>query len=84
MKKEYFRCNSPCFIHLLLFFTGKTNIRKLSMGTSTERLWDSVVGPPGDQMMGRSGDVTHTCSLNPTHKQIKLTLAGYSRLYSVM
>ena len=28
MKKVFFRCNSPCFRHLLLFFTGKTNIQK--------------------------------------------------------
>ena len=27
------------------------------MGTSTGRLRDSVVGRPGDQMMGRSGDL---------------------------
>ena len=26
MKKVFFKCNSPCFTHLLLFFTGKTNI----------------------------------------------------------
>ena len=47
------------------------------MGTST--------GHPGDQMMGRSGDVRgdfgHTCFLNSTRKHIKLTLTGYSRLY---
>ena len=29
MKKVFFRCNSPCFAHLLLFFTGKTNIQKI-------------------------------------------------------
>ena len=28
MKKVFFKCNSPCFTHLLLFFTGKTNIQK--------------------------------------------------------
>ena len=28
MKKEFFRCNSLCFTHLLLIFTGKTNIQK--------------------------------------------------------
>ena len=29
MKKGFFRGNSLCFTHLLLFFTGKTNIQKL-------------------------------------------------------
>ena len=28
MKKLFFRCNSLCFRHLSLFFTGKTNIQK--------------------------------------------------------
>ena len=28
MKKVFFRCNSPCFTHLLLFFSGKRNISK--------------------------------------------------------
>ena len=35
MKKVFFRCNSPCFTHPLLFFTGKTNIQKFWMGTPT-------------------------------------------------
>ena len=29
MKKLVLRCNSPCFTHLFLLFTGKTNIRKV-------------------------------------------------------
>ena len=28
MKKVLFRYNSSCFTHLLLFFTGKTNMQK--------------------------------------------------------
>ena len=28
MKKVFFRCNSSCFKHLLLIFTGKTNMQK--------------------------------------------------------
>ena len=32
-------------------------MQKFYMGTSTGRLRDPVAGPPGDQMMGRSGDV---------------------------
>ena len=59
------------------------------MGTSTGRLRDPVARRPEDQMMGRSGDVLGTSAgrpsymfLNSTHKHIKLTLTGYSRLYS--
>ena len=29
MKKLFFRYNSPCFTHLFLFFTRKTNIQKV-------------------------------------------------------
>ena len=29
MKKLFFRCNSLCFTHLFLLFTGKTNIQKV-------------------------------------------------------
>ena len=43
-----------------------------------ERLWDPVVRRPGDEMMGRSGNVGHTCFLSSTQKHIKLTLASYS------
>ena len=50
------------------------------------RLRDAVVGRLGDQMMGRSGEVPGTSLihvfLNSTHKHIKLTLTGYSSLYS--
>ena len=60
MKKMIFRCNSLCFTHLYLFFTGKTNIQKLWIGTSSRRLQDLVAGRPGDQMMGRSGDIRGT------------------------
>ena len=52
------------------------------MGTSKKRLRDPVVGRSRDKMMGRSRDVGHTCFLSSTHKHIKLTLTGYSRLYS--
>ena len=38
---------------------------------------------PNDQMFwGRLWDVGDTCFLNPTQKNIKLTLSGYSKLYS--
>ena len=54
------------------------------MGTSTGLLWDPFARRPGEQMMARSGvwDVGHTYFSNSTHKRIKLTLTGYSRLYS--
>ena len=29
MRNVFFTCNGLCFTHLLLFFTGKTNIKKL-------------------------------------------------------
>ena len=29
MKKLFFRCNSSCFTHLFLLFTGKSNIQKV-------------------------------------------------------
>ena len=64
MKKLFFRCNSPCFTHLFLIFTEKTNIQKFLMGTSTGRLRDPVARRPGDQMMGRSGDVRMTSVKN--------------------
>ena len=50
------------------------------------RLRDPVVGRPGDQMIERSGDVCGTAVihifLNSTQKHVKLTLTGYSILYS--
>ena len=57
------------------------------MGTSTGRLRDTVAVRPGRRpndrtIWGRPPDVGHTCFLNSTQKHIKLTLTGYSRLYS--
>ena len=79
-------------MQLSLFYTPvtvfywKNNMQKLKMGTSTRRLRDPVGGRPRDQMMGHSGDVSGTSVihvfLNSTQKHIKLTLTGYSRLYS--
>ena len=74
MKKVFFRYNSSCFTHLLLFFTGKTNMQKLKLETSTGRLWDTAAGRPGDQIMGRSEDIPGTSVihvfLNLTQKHI--------------
>ena len=80
MKKVFY---SLCLTHLLLFFTGKTNIQKFWMGTSTGFLWDPLAGCTGHQMMGRSGDVRGTLVkrfLNSAQKRIELTLTGYSRI----
>ena len=60
IKNLFFRCNSPCFTHLFLLFTEKTNIQKFQMGTFTGCLRDLIAGVPGEQMMGRSGDVGGT------------------------
>ena len=46
----------------------------LSCGTSQ--------GPNDGTFSGRLRDVGHICFLNSTQKHIKLTLTGYSRLYS--
>ena len=56
------------------------------MGTSTESLPDPVAGRPGGQMMGRSGNVRGTSVIHVIFKFnseiYKLTLTGYSTLYS--
>ena len=49
-----------------------------SMGPSCWTFW----GPSDGTFWGRPQDIGHTCFLNPTQKHIKLTLTGYSRLYS--
>ena len=51
------------------------------MGKSVECLWDSR-GPKDEVFWGRPRDVGHIYFLNSTQKHIKLTLTGYSRLYS--
>ena len=40
------------------------------MGTFTVRLQDPSAGGPGDQMIGRFGDVGHICFLNSTQNHI--------------
>ena len=50
---------------------------------STGRLRDPVAGRPWDQKMGHSRDVRETSNmLFKFNSYIKLTLTGYSRLYS--
>ena len=60
IKKVFFRFFFLCFSHLLLSFTGKTNIQKFYMEMSTGRLRDPVPEHPGKQIMGLSGDVRGT------------------------
>ena len=45
MKKVFFRCNSPCFTHLLLFFPEKINIQKFS-GTKLLNIFGTSAGRP--------------------------------------
>ena len=85
MKKLFFKCNSPCFTHLSLFFNGKKyskvlngDLHRTSTGSSGRTSW----GPNHGTFWRRPWEVRHTCFLNYTHKHIKLTLTGYSRLYS--
>ena len=56
------------------------------MGMSRGRLWDPLaahpVVPNDETFWGRLQDVGHTCFSHSSQKHIKLTLAGYSRLYS--
>ena len=85
MKKLFFRCNSPCFTHLFLFFTGKRSKYSKGLngdvhGTSTGLSCGTSRGPNDGTFCGRPRDVGNTCFLNSTHEHIKLTLTSYSRL----
>ena len=81
MKKVFFRYNSPCFTHLLLFFTGK-NVPSFGPRESTGPSCGTSRGPNDGMFWGRLQDFGHICILNSTQKHIKFTLTGYSRLYS--
>ena len=85
-EKSVFRCNSPCFTHLLLLFYWQNKYSKVLNedvhGTSTGPSWGTSQGPNDGTLWGRSRDVGHTHFLNPTQNHIKLTLTGCSRLFS--
>ena len=84
MQKLFLRSNSSCITYLCLFFTERTNIQKISMGTSTGHLQYPVVGRPEDQMIGHSRDVSGTSVkqiLNSTHKHVKITLTEQISLW---
>ena len=53
------------------------------MGTSPGPSCGMSRGPNDGTFWGSSWYVGHTCFLNSTQKHIKLTLTGYSRLYSI-
>ena len=85
MKKLFFRCNSPCYTHLFLFYLKNKYSKGLNgdlHGRSTGPSCGTSRGPNDDTFWGRPRDITHTCFLNSTHKHIKLPLTGYSKLYS--
>ena len=79
MRKVFFRCISPCFTHLLLFFTGKNKYSKVRNGDihgTSRRPRYGTSRRPNDGPW----DVGYICFLNSTQKYIKLTLTGYSRV----
>ena len=85
MKKLFFRGNSLCIIHLFLFFTEKKYSKGLNgdvHGTFSIPSCRTSREPNDETFRGRPRDIGYTCSLNSTHKHIKLPLTGYSRLYS--
>ena len=60
MKKLHFRSNSPCITYLSYLLQEEQIFKSSKRGRSTGRLWDSITGRPGDQMVGRSRDVRGT------------------------
>ena len=85
MKKVFFRCNSLSFTHLLLFLLEKQIFKSSKWdvhGASTGTSCGTSRGPNDGTFWGRPRDVGHICFLNSTQKHIKLTLTGYSRIYS--
>ena len=87
--KWYFRNNSPFITHLfpLLLHTYKKNkhtivpngdVHETSMGSR----YETFQGPSYVTFQGRPQDVRQTCFLHSSHKDIKFTLTGYSRLYA--
>ena len=61
-----------------IFRRSKWGLHGTSTGPSCGTSWE----PNDGTFWGRPRDVGHTGFLNLTHKHIKLTLTGYSRLYS--
>ena len=67
------------------FYRKKKYLKVLNWdvhGTSTGRSYGTSRGQNDRIFWGRPRDMGCTCFLNSTHKHFKLTLAGYSRLYS--
>ena len=85
MKKVFFRYNSLCFTHPLLFLLEKQYAKVLYgdahctfAGPRCETSW----GPNNGTFWGRPRDVGHTCFLNSAQKHTELTLIGHLTLYS--
>ena len=84
--KLYFRSNSPCIKYLFLPFTGKNKYSNVLIGdvreTSTGSRCVTSRRPNTGKFYEGPRNVSQTCFLNSTHKHIKQTLTGYSRLHS--
>ena len=85
MKKNVFRCNSPCFTHFSCSFYWKNKYSEDLNGD----VHGTYTGPSCRTSRGTNdatGDVRGTSVidvfLNSTHKHIELTLTGYSKLSS--
>ena len=83
--KLHFRSNSPCIKFIPVFYR-KNKYSNVVNGdvrqTSTGNSCGTSRGPNFATFQGCPRGVSQTCFLNSIHKHIKLTLTGYSRLYS--
>ena len=84
MTKLYFRNNSPYTSIPVSYRKNKySNVLNGDIHeTSTRPSCGTFRGPNNGTFLGRPRDVGQTCFLDSIHKHIKLTLTGYSRLYS--
>ena len=78
MKKIFFRIISPCITYLFLFLQEEQIFKSFKWGTSTGPSCGTSLGPNDEPFQGRPWDVGQTYVLNSTHKYIKLALTGYS------
>ena len=72
-------------LHIYSCFLHEEKIFRSYKRGLPQHLRGPIAGLPGPNdgtFLKGSQDVGHTCFLNSTHKHIKFTLAGYSRLYS--
>ena len=69
-------------LHIYYCFLLEKQIFKSSKGGRPRDAYGTSWGPNDGTFWGRPRDVGHIYFLNSTQKHIKLTLTGYSRLYS--